>query len=383
MYISRGTTTEKLVREYITAINLYPVLTSGEETDIINQWKQGDYEALDKLLCCNLRYVIYWARRIAWSHYKSHNYWPALRELIGAGNYGLLMGAERFRHDEGILFRTAADDSIRKEITRQALFDRSVVSRPYDVKFDADIKLDGVRKADDREIDIPDRPDIRQNRLSAMLAAGLAKLLADDTDQRRDLQIWFDIHRLRYERPALPIKLKIIAANNGVSEPRVSQLNFKAGQKIHAAVMSNAGERRITPFPKWHNIVEWCDLPKKRRDDSGGYWRGASDFNIQRVEAAVDRWTEIPELQFTTPDGYNPAEHFTKIIEFRRKAAEQDREQRERVERYLESKALEQRVTLTTKGYRAATELNRNAENGASASAREHTSFAKRAGPAA
>jgi hypothetical protein len=62
-----------------------------------------------------------------------------------------------------------------------------------------------------------------------------------------------------------------------------------------------------------------------------------------------------------------------KLADWRRAAAEQDREQKEQLGRYLEHKALEQRVTLTTKGYRKVRELDREAEDGAQISAGEHS----------
>ena len=143
--------------------------------------------------------------------------------------------------------------------------------------------------------------------------------------------------------------------------------------------MSDAGERSVIPFPKWHNIDEWCDLPKGRRDASMADWLGSSDYNFKRVEAAIESGSELPaELQITTPDGYSPAAHLAKLVAWRRAAAEQDREQKERLERYLERKSLEQRVTLTAKGYRAVRELDRETEDAAQASAGEHSSPTKR-----
>jgi len=102
--------------------------------------------------------------------------------------------------------------------------------------------------------------------------------------------------------------------------------------------------------------------------------------------AAGDIGTVLNTPTTTTEDPeYNSAAHLVKLSEWRRIAAEQDKEQRERVERYLEHKALEQRVTLTTKGYREARsfEHSRETEDGTQTSAGEHTSTAKRAASAA
>jgi hypothetical protein len=69
---------------------------------------------------------------------------------------------------------------------------------------------------------------------------------------------------------------------------------------------------------------------------------GACDYNIKRVEAALNAGRPIPdELQITTPDGYSPPVHFAKIIAHRRAAAKQDAEQAARVKRFKELKEAE------------------------------------------
>ena len=483
-------TTAEIVHCYIAQIEEYPLLSPEEEAEIIRRWKSGDDEALQTLLRCNLRHVIYPAQRVAWAYYEKYDYWPAVRELIGAGNYGLLLAADRFRPDAGVRFITASAPSIRREIISKAKLDAKGrgVTRPYDVKFSPDILLDGLRGSTDSEIEIPDGPVPPRRSLciipneggkqsgggtfSGTLAQGFARLNAAKTDTPPlTLQVWGDIKRFRYERPALPTKLKIIAEDNGVSAERVSQVGFdKAGRKTHAAVMSSAGGRRITPFPKWHNIDAWCDLPKKRRDESMADWCGdqpssgvfslrgrpnvvdggyvnarsvdrakkqvviptdywhdgyrpqgpapsrapepfasscchvpsasrmvpvrACDYNLKRIEAALDAGREIPEeLQFTTPDGYCPALHFAKIVIHRRAAAKEDQERAARVERFKKLKEAElvercarrTSVTLTTKGYQKALELeqDRQAANGSASSARDDQAVAAKKSSAA
>ena len=59
-----------------------------------------------------------------------------------------------------------------------------------------------------------------------MLAQGVARLNAAKTDTPPlTLQIWGDVKRFRYERPALPTKLKIIAEDNGVSASMSARFN--------------------------------------------------------------------------------------------------------------------------------------------------------------
>src|SRR5262249_50795477 len=125
--LDRPVSTSEIVLSYIARINAYPVLSSQQEAEVVRRWKEGNPQALDLLIGCNLRHVILPARRAAWNWHEKHDYWPALRELIGAGNYGLVLAAERFRPDAGVRFCTAAKFSIKKEIIQQAKSHRSAV----------------------------------------------------------------------------------------------------------------------------------------------------------------------------------------------------------------------------------------------------------------
>jgi hypothetical protein len=150
--------TSEIVREYIARVNLYPALSLEKEADLIGRGWSGDTTSVQVLILCSLRHVIYPAQRVAWSYYNAHDYWPAMRELIGTGNKGLMLAADRFRPDAGALFRTAAAWSIKKELIRQALWDRSSVTHPYDGMPPRDVRLDALRGGDDAEIEIPGGP---------------------------------------------------------------------------------------------------------------------------------------------------------------------------------------------------------------------------------
>jgi DNA-directed RNA polymerase specialized sigma subunit len=377
----RNKSLSTIVREYISRVNRYPKLSFDQEARLIDRWSSGDDKALQQLILSSLRYVIYPAQQVAYSYYKRHDYWSALRELIGAGNEGLMLTAGRFRPDSGALFRTAAQPSIRKELIRQALFDRTPASRPYDVTLPRATRLDALRGDDDGEISIPDGPvsphrhacivptdgkHPRGESFSEVLASGYGRLAVEDDDNSLNRKIWHAVRRLRYERPALPTRLKVIAKDVGCSDARISQITGKTSHKIHAAIMSNP--QRVRRFPSWRNIDDWCDQSKEYRDGSIQDWQNASDYNIKRIELAIAAGDDVPaELQFTTPDGYTPAVHFAGLVIRRRIAERQDAEQAARVEAYKELKRAErlerlrneERVTLTAKGHEECEKIDR------------------------
>jgi DNA-directed RNA polymerase specialized sigma subunit len=356
-------TTEEIVREYMDCINRYATLSSKEESLLVERWKEGHPNALNFLICCNLRHVIYPARRAAWDWYEKHDYWPALRELIGAGNYGLVLAAERFRSDAGVRFCTAAKFSIRKEIIWQAKFHRSAVSRPYDVKFRRDVSPDASRGPDDREIEIApsgtqkgrtlciepgDHGDTPQGAVfSELLSDGFAilkapeqpaieashaklsedEMLCGPLDDLQTLlhakanQILNDRERRIYLAPHLtpdePIKLKALANELGISMARISQIGAEADKKVCKAIVDC--ESIVTPRfpPSWSQIEDWCDrrpkqLPTRYKltfgwhvaergksiyrrerveDPAVAESHGASDYNLNRVRAAIEAGT--------------------------------------------------------------------------------------------
>ena len=92
-----------------------------------------------------------YARQTAGRYFSSPYDWGVIRQLIGAGNDGLILAVDRFDPSRGFQFSTASPWSIRKEIIREALLYLKSVSRPYDVKLPRDVSLDGIRGEDDRE----------------------------------------------------------------------------------------------------------------------------------------------------------------------------------------------------------------------------------------
>ena len=101
----------KLYYQYINDINKFPLLSKTEETELLKLVKRGNENAVRKLVCSNLKFVI----NVAFM-YKNQGF--SLPELINEGNIGLIEAARRFDLNKKIRFISYAVWWIRQSITR-------------------------------------------------------------------------------------------------------------------------------------------------------------------------------------------------------------------------------------------------------------------------
>ena len=74
---------------YLREIRKYPVLTKIEERKLLKKAKEGDEWSRDRIIKCNLRFVVSIAKTYS-------NQGLSLEDLIGEGNYGLIQALDRF-----------------------------------------------------------------------------------------------------------------------------------------------------------------------------------------------------------------------------------------------------------------------------------------------
>ncbi|ADC90129.1 putative RNA polymerase, sigma 70 family subunit [Thermocrinis albus DSM 14484] len=110
-------TEQEILAQYLKKVSKIPLLTPEEEKELARRAKEGDTEALRKLVESNLRFVISIAKQY-------QGYGLPLSELIAAGNYGLVEAAKRFDPDRGVKFISYAVWWIRQAIM-QALSQQS------------------------------------------------------------------------------------------------------------------------------------------------------------------------------------------------------------------------------------------------------------------
>ena len=108
---------------YLREISALPQLTSEEEADLAVRIQNGDKAALDRLVSCNLRFVVSVAKRYPSVHL-------SLSDLINEGNVGLINAAQRFDPTRGFRFTTYAVWWVRQAIILAIISEGRIVSLP-------------------------------------------------------------------------------------------------------------------------------------------------------------------------------------------------------------------------------------------------------------
>ncbi|WP_421812331.1 sigma-70 family RNA polymerase sigma factor [Flagellimonas sp.] len=109
------------LNKYLSDISRIPMVTEEEEVNLAVRIRQGDNEALEKLVSANLRFVVSVAKQ-----YQSRGL--NLHDLINEGNVGLVRAASKFDETRGFKFISYAVWWIRQGII-QALTEKSRMVR--------------------------------------------------------------------------------------------------------------------------------------------------------------------------------------------------------------------------------------------------------------
>ena len=117
----RGSFRQGSLDQYLKEISAYPLIDRDEEARLARLIRDGDEEALDKLVRSNLRFVVSVAK-------KYQNQGVPLSDLINEGNLGLIRAAHKFDETKGIKFISYAVWWIRQAIL-QCLAEQSRIVR--------------------------------------------------------------------------------------------------------------------------------------------------------------------------------------------------------------------------------------------------------------
>jgi len=112
---------ENTINRYFNDINKYGMITVEEEAELSGRIRNGDAEALQKLVMANLRFVVSVAKQY-------QNQGLSFPDLINEGNVGLVKAARKFDETRGFKFISYAVWWIRQSII-QAIADQTRIVR--------------------------------------------------------------------------------------------------------------------------------------------------------------------------------------------------------------------------------------------------------------
>ncbi|EDP73795.1 sigma-70 family RNA polymerase sigma factor, partial [Hydrogenivirga sp. 128-5-R1-1] len=115
---------EEGVTYYLKQIADIPLISPEEEKNLAKKIKEGDKQALDKLVKANLRFVINVAKNYI-------GYGVPFQELISAGNIGLIEAAKRFDPDRGVRFISYAIWWIKQSIFQTIQQQKDLIRIPH------------------------------------------------------------------------------------------------------------------------------------------------------------------------------------------------------------------------------------------------------------
>lgn len=138
---------------YLNEIGQNALLTPDEERRISRLMKQGDFEARQRMIECNLRLVVNIAK-----HYVNRG--MALLDLIEEGNLGLIHALEKFDPERGFRFSTYATWWIRQNIERAIMNQSRTIRLPVHIIKELNIYLRAQRHLESHGTTDPTMEDI-------------------------------------------------------------------------------------------------------------------------------------------------------------------------------------------------------------------------------
>ena len=118
--------TDDSIAKYFKDVRKSIILTPKEEISLAERIKEGDQQAIDKLVKANLKFVVSIAK-----DYQGQGL--PLSDLISEGNYGLIKAATRFDHHKGFRFISYAVWWVKQSIIQSLNDNARVVRLPANV----------------------------------------------------------------------------------------------------------------------------------------------------------------------------------------------------------------------------------------------------------
>ena len=167
------------IEKYLHEISKLNMVTPEQEAILSRQIKEGDVEALDKLVNANLRFVVSVAKQY------QHQGLP-LSDLINEGNLGLIKAAQRFDETKGFKFISYAVWWIRQSILQSLLEQSRLVRLPlnkignYSKVNKAMLQFEQENEREPQVAEIANMLEISEKDVNALLNEGSRKHMSTD-----------------------------------------------------------------------------------------------------------------------------------------------------------------------------------------------------------
>jgi RNA polymerase sigma-32 factor len=281
------------LNRYLSEIKKFPILAPEEEYMLAKRWREhGDTDAAAKLVNSHLRLVA----KIAMGY---RGYGLPVSELISEGNIGLMQGVKKFEPDRGFRLATYAMWWIRASIQefilrswslvkmgttaaqKKLFFNLRRMKNQIEAFEEGDLKPADVAKIA-KDLGVTEEEVVSMNRRMAMggdtsLNAPLRdtegegqwqdflvdsgplqdEIIADDEESRVRHDLLMDALETLNDREKTilterrltdePKTLEELSQVYGVSRERIRQIEVRAFEKLQAALIRLAGEKRLLP----------------------------------------------------------------------------------------------------------------------------------------
>ncbi len=164
--------------KYLNDISRIEMITAEEEAILAKKIRDGDHEALDKMVRSNLRFVVSVAKQY-------QNQGLSLPDLINEGNVGLMKAAKRFDETRGFKFISYAVWWIRQSILYAIVEYSRMVRLPlnkvtsYNKINEAVVSFQQEFERDPSHEELGELLDIKPKEISRMVRGGSRHLSMD------------------------------------------------------------------------------------------------------------------------------------------------------------------------------------------------------------
>ena len=183
------------LEKYLQDIAKERLITPEEEVELAQRIKDGDQQALDRLVRANLRFVVSVAKQY-------QNQGLSLQDLIDEGNLGLIKAAQRFDETRGFKFISYAVWWIRQSILQAVAEQARIIRLPLNQvgaisklkKTAAMLEQEYQRKPSTAEI--AKELDLPESKVQGMMGMNMHQISTDapldDDDEGNFLDVYVD-----------------------------------------------------------------------------------------------------------------------------------------------------------------------------------------------